>query len=477
MNLFERVWINLRCYKSKMFFIFTVVVVFSNVIACCLAIQQETKQVEIKIKNSLGAIVSFEVGGEISSREDKYVSIEKIEEMGSFSEVSAYNYTATFIFFSDTLKNVEKINYADENGNFAINVTGTRLAQILDLEQGNGKLISGRTFSQEEIDNGYPVIVITEQFAEANNLSLGSNFEMKNIVSDFIDGESNVLEDKIVNFEVIGIYRPKLLTEVIGANNEERLKVMNLNDYRVNTQYVPNQLIIDEVEFQEVVTSSNIGEEYLAYKSFLPIFILHSPDDINSFVNKVQEIIPKNLTVSTSIDNYRDMAGPIASYNLIATITLWIIIFVSTIVLSLIIMININERKLELGILLSLGESKVKIIGQVMLEIILITLLAVSISLVSGNFLARVINISNNNESIGNVDEFSDTASYSLISIYGYEKDINTDDMISEYEIGFSINYVVAYYLIIIIIIILVTSIPIYKILKLNPREILTLTD
>ncbi len=73
---------------------------------------------------------------------------------------------------------------------------------------------------------------------------------------------------------------------------------------------------------------------------------------------------------------YKKMIGPIEN---MASTSKWIIYLVSitgSIILGLIIMLTIKERRKELGILLAIGEKKGKLIGQLLVEVLCIAALA-----------------------------------------------------------------------------------------------------
>jgi putative ABC transport system permease protein len=61
------------------------------------------------------------------------------------------------------------------------------------------------------------------------------------------------------------------------------------------------------------------------------------------------------------------------------------------IILSLIVILSIRERKFEIGVLMSLGENKLKIIGQFFAELLIIMIVGVALSAVTGNFIGNSV--------------------------------------------------------------------------------------
>ena len=67
---------------------------------------------------------------------------------------------------------------------FPIKVRGVQRPYFYEIEQGMIELVSGRTFSDEELTNLSNVVMISEGFAIANELRIGSKFPLVNVIFD-----------------------------------------------------------------------------------------------------------------------------------------------------------------------------------------------------------------------------------------------------------------------------------------------------
>lgn len=81
----------------------------------------------------------------------------------------------------------------------------------------------------------------------------------------------------------------------------------------------------------------------------------------------------------------------------------------SLLIISLIVLLFLRDRKHELGIYLSIGETRGKIIGQILVELLLISAIALLLSLVTGNLLADSIS-----GSLFQMDWFTNPEQYSV---------------------------------------------------------------
>ena len=89
------------------------------------------------------------------------------------------------------------------------------------------------------------------------------------------------------------------------------------------------------------------------------------------------------------------------------------------IVLSLVLILWVRERMYEIGILLAIGRSKIKIVGQFILEMILISLPAVILAAVLGRiFVGWILGAVLQKEGLDNLDLSSFTASGGGLDIF-----------------------------------------------------------
>ena len=61
------------------------------------------------------------------------------------------------------------------------------------------------------------------------------------------------------------------------------------------------------------------------------------------------------------------------------------------VILALIVIFSIRERRYEIGVLMSLGENRLKIIGQFFTELFMVTIVSLVIASFAGNFVGNVL--------------------------------------------------------------------------------------
>ena len=127
-----------------------------------------------------------------------------------------------------------------------------------------------------------------------------------------------------------------------------------------------------------------------------------------------------------------------------------------------------KERKNEMGIYLALGEKKINIALQLLIETLIVSIIAITLSIFTGNILAK--NVSNKmlqNQIVEQNNKIENQNNYNSYDL------IDEDEIMDNYTVTLGINTILMIYIISIISISLSTILPIYYTLKLNPRKIL----
>ena len=145
------------------------------------------------------------------------------------------------------------------------------------------------------------------------------------------------------------------------------------------------------INYNSAQNSLNIkGNDQIANKILLHTQNSESMDNaINQIKSKIANsskyIIEKN-------DNaFKEVIDSINGVKHIIQMMTYSIMVAGLVVLSLILILWLRERIYEIGILLSIGVSKLKIIGQFIMELVCVSIPAAVFSLISGDFIIKQI--------------------------------------------------------------------------------------
>lgn len=308
---------------------------------------------------------------------------------------------------------------------------------ISDVENGNMKIIDGEAFNEETKDG----VVISKELAEANDLKVGSEIKLKGTEEDSVE----------VSYTVIGIYQ----------NSTE--------DFNYNTIYTNisgvTQLMTKEQ--QNNLTVQNVR------------YYLTSAEDKEAFLNEMSKTQPtiasSNLKLDIDDSAYQTMVGPIEQVGSFATTIFWIVILATIIIITLIVIINVKDRRYEMGVLLSLGAKRANIIGQILLELLLVAIVGFLLSFGTSQLIAQKIGDGMLSKQIESQESAASNGERRGMNAMGggpgrqqsNVKQIDTIDVsagIKEYALLFGIGF---------LIIIVAMIIPSINILRYQPKDIL----
>ncbi|GAA4076861.1 FtsX-like permease family protein [Amphibacillus indicireducens] len=142
-------------------------------------------------------------------------------------------------------------------------------------------------------------------------------------------------------------------------------------------------------------------------------------------------------------------------------------IFATILIAGLVVLLFLRDRKHELGIYLSLGEKRSRVIGQILIEVMVVAFVGVTLSLFSGNFIAGQIS-----HTLIKTDETADFEQVDYIN-KDLTSDLTVDDVIGLYEVKLNANYILVFYSVGLATIFISTLLPLIYIVRLNPKQIL----
>ncbi|WP_078551574.1 ABC transporter permease [Bacillus alkalicellulosilyticus] len=493
MNFFMRGLLSIIRKKGKSIILFAIIFILGNLIAGAISIQQATNIVEGTVKERLGtaAIIVWdslkydEYFNSLSDEEmmnfdydPENIGVDLIKQVGELKYVKYYDYTTRTSIASNQLESVKDemndSNYSVEGYDMDFRLKGTNYAPILDFEEGKSQLVDGRVFTQEELENDSTVAVISKKLAETNNLHVGDSLVLTTLVTrvtDFFTGEQEIYSSRDIVLEVIGIFEPMN----ISPENARSDRMWYFLDTELqNTIYVSNGIVSSEtrygiekmMELDKDYAEMMGDREYEDY--FEPMFILNSTDDVEAFKEEVMPLLPKFYSVKTATDQYDNISGPIKSMTKFSGYVLIVSIISSILIIGLVVLLFLRDRKRELGIYLSLGESRGRVVGQILIEVMIIALIGIAMSLFTGHLLASGVSdtLMKNNTGSQSNDEF-----YYYNEIF--HTDLSNTDVLDTYQVSLSFTYILLFLGVGLATVLLSTIVPLIYIVRLNPKKIL----
>lgn len=217
---------------------------------------------------------------------------------------------------------------------------------------GTNKITAGSMFNDSDTSN---VCVISDELAQANSLAVGSIITLTNSKDS----------TQAYDFTVVGIY-----TDTATSDGSQ----MNIFSNSAN-QIITNYPAVDTM-----VTASNTNSDTQLTSQINSTFHLKNADDVDAFKSELSaKGLNKYYTVSSNIESFNTSVTPLSNLSHFATIFLILVLAIGSIVLVVLNMINIRERKYEIGVLRAIGMKKGKVALQFITELFVVTFMALAI--------------------------------------------------------------------------------------------------
>lgn len=303
------------------------------------------------------------------------IAYEDIETYADSEYVKSFNYTSSVGVNSDTLEKAEMTASIDNgfgkrgfngkedfknqaSGDFTLK--GYSSIEAMSEFIGGSYVIKDGEVSEDFESND---CIINSELATLNEIEVGDTIEIE-------DPDNSKTYELIVR----GIYEEKESSE-----NNMSMFANSVNIIITNTSFIEKMAAANE---DLVVTTS-------------PTFILTGEDVVDKFNAELTEKgLSESLMVQTNLDQVKNATSTISNVKTFAVTFLIITLIIGTVVLLVINMINIRERKYEIGVLRTIGMKKIHVSLQFICELIIVCF--VSLLLGAGIGATISVPVSNN---------------------------------------------------------------------------------
>ena len=277
--------------------------------------------------------------------------VEDIEKIADTEGIADYNITTV----ATAVRPVDFIRIEDEDVDQYSDLGGVSLIGNRDMSMdsnflsGNAFITEGRMIETGEKD----VCVISAELAEKNQLEVGNRIRFGNC--------RDKKDSAVHEAEIVGIYQ---VNQPIAP-------------YMFGDTYRSESIIFTDLDFPEKADGK--PGDPLYEKAYFKIADVNEYEAVKIRVMETDiaweryDLIDNNGNMNTLSANFNEMEK-------YSKILVWVISGASLIILFLIFQFWMKSRNREIGIMLSMGTSKMRILAQIMAEALMIAAAAVLIS-------------------------------------------------------------------------------------------------
>ncbi|WP_240840164.1 ABC transporter permease [Acidaminobacter sp. JC074] len=444
MRIIIHSFLSLLRKPTKALMILVILFVVFSMVFTGVIIQNSISKSKEFVRLEMGAVVEYKsdfmkaYGDNLPQDEFSQLQLSKstAETMGSDSRVEA-----TYINYTDFMESskYESVEGESGGGMFTLsaasggaatfNFKATEGGVPIEFDTNKLEIIEGRNIDASDESAKDNSIVISEEFAKKNQLAINDEMTFRSYT-----------KNKELDFVVVGIYKVKD-------------SKMTGNDMYVSS----NALSMD------------------GYKSISSIYFrLKDPLQVDGFMADQSVHLPSKYTVLDAGNlEYETLTRPLDLMSMIASILIWVIFIAGAAIIVSLITIFVRDRKFEVGLLLASGEARLKIIGQFVLEIIMVALIAfacsVLLSFQSSQMVSEWIvenHLVEGERASGNTIVFGD-------SINDVNGKVSMENVADDFSVAITFDVMRNLFIISIGIVIIASLIPLVVILSYNPRQAL----
>ena len=381
MNFVQRAMFYISRKKGKTVSLFLLVFIVAVFLILCFGVLNASESLGGNIRTSLGAAFYIRAKTEVSMNEKDeaevkensvHITGKEIDEIMQTGEIKYYNPVNYGFAKSDGIQFIPGNKHTEESN--MGKVTALRFSALApNFTDETTVLVEGEHIT--ETDSGK--ILISEQLASANHLSVGDTLTLTHAKLGEADGayiDEIPVKTAYTQVKVSGIYK------------------LNIED----TSIKPTAGVVDNEIYASLDVLNELQESDTGIYTGEVDFYVTDPDKLENITHNVQllqSIDWKTHFIRTNDFKYSKIAEKLSSVGDLVKMLFVFVSVVSTAFMILLLTMRMRSRMQEAGILLSVGVPKGQIMAGFLLEVLSVTLIALILSYIASlcvtDFLGR----------------------------------------------------------------------------------------
>lgn len=449
MNFAKRACLYLIRKKGKTIILLAFLLAMATMMLTCISIQSATKDAAFNVRK--GLMGSFTVNAkhlEGGLTEEVLHQILSIDGLSGNYTLRSYTQASLLDKLGDALEiEIDGAASVPEGFEHAGKiVANSNSEKDTYFTEAGFQLVEGNAIISEEKG----VVLIHEDFAKRNHLSIGDTMMLGNI------------EDKKLHIEVTvkGIFTNTKEQDSLGI--------------------VPSYDLYENIVFTDINTCS-----YLLFADFgqscqYGDFYMDDPEELDAImeiVKAIPDVSWQDCVITKYDKDYQNARDALVSLQDIVYVAIVVITAICFIILSLLLIFRLRNRVYEMGVLLAMGISKSAILMQQLMEVLIVAAFAFVLAFVSSSFIAQQVGDSLLSQTI--------SANYETVDLTNSKtknkSKEETNNMaalaevkLAEIKVSISIIDYVLVWIAGILICVISTTLAIIPILRMKPKNILT---
>jgi len=360
---------------------------------------------------------------------------------------------------------------------------GITYPYFMEEELGLIRIVEGRGFNSESDSNSLMEVVLPQSFAQLNGFEVGDVIRFEQLA---LAPWQEVLAYAPREMEVVGLF-----ASARAIDTGDRDIDYFLTQQLTNLFYVPTPQLLDLIAFeyeqsleyfkegthlhgQALIRLARLDAQIHDFSSIL----LNDPREMAELKADILALYPPVWQVTDFSNNYQSLASSLENLLWMGSMIQAVAIGASLIILGLVTLLYLKDRKSEIGIYVALGERKIKLVLQYLGEILGIGIVALILSFGSsywvtqgfleGHFRSQVL--SHYHEPSPRLwDSFNQ---HGVLEWYS-PGTLSLEEMLEMYELNLETEEILTLFSISLGVVVISILLPFTYLLTLNPKQIL----
>lgn len=377
MNFCKRAWLNITAKKGRSILLILVTSAIMLFVLAGLLIRNAADTATSNAKKSVGATVTLSANREAAFKKMRQststskkktkptlstspVKLSDAKKIAKLSNVSSYNATVSTSANAKGFSAISTSSSSNGGGmkggmggsstsSGDITIDGvTATSSVSDFSSSSSKITKGRGITAA--DEGTNNVVIESELAKEDSLKVGDTIKLK----------ATTGTKKTYTLKIVGIYK--------ASSSTSSSQGPDASD--------PSNSVYTSYTFANTIKGSK-------YKNTADsvTFNISDPAKVSSVKTAGKKLInTSKYSLSTDDSSYQTVKSSMDNVKSFADKIVWLVAIAGTIILALIVILMIRERRYEIGVLLSLGEARWKIVAQFFVEMVMVLIVSIVIA-------------------------------------------------------------------------------------------------
>ena len=237
---------------------------------------------------------------------------------------------------------------------------------VAAAKNGTFTMTSGKVFGYGTDDNGK--VIISKALADFNDLKVGDTITVTNPNDT----------SKTYKLTIGGIY------ENTTSSNTDSAGPMGGTSQDADNAIYTSVSTLKSLGLDSTTTAADDDDDTSTQLSYT--YVLDNADDYETFASDVKKagLDDTHTVQSSDVENYEASLVPLDNLAKFALTLLVVVLVVGAVVLIVLNLFNIRERKYEVGVLTAIGVNKVKVAAQFAIELLIVTMCGIALGVAGG---------------------------------------------------------------------------------------------